>query len=152
MTRRKTGVVAAVLAAVAAVAAIAAATAPAATRAPIVIGWAYDGNGAMAPFDGPALAAHVTHPWFHQTLCRVNESVVRVGVVQGEYHWHHHDHLDEFFYVVSGTLHVDLDGRTFTLTPGQGVVVPKGARHRTRAPQRTVMLMVEGADIVPTGD
>jgi mannose-6-phosphate isomerase-like protein (cupin superfamily) len=109
-------------------------------------------HGALETIDVPALAAQVTHPWFNQTLCRVNESVVRVGVVQGEYHWHHHDHLDEFFYVVSGRLYVDLDGKGFVLEPGQGVVVPKGVRHRTRAPERTVMLMVEGADIVPTGD
>ena len=57
MTRRKTGALAAVLATVTAVVAFTAASAPAAPNDPIVIGWAYDGNGAMAPFDGPALAA-----------------------------------------------------------------------------------------------
>jgi mannose-6-phosphate isomerase-like protein (cupin superfamily) len=82
----------------------------------------------------------------------VNDSVVRVGVVQGEYHWHQHDDLDEFFYVVEGQLLVDLEGRTVTLGAGQGFVVPRSVRHRTRAPGRTVILMVEGAGIVPTGD
>ena len=57
MTRRKTGAIAAMLATLAAIVAITAASAPAAQSDPIVIGWAYDGNGAMAPFDGPALAA-----------------------------------------------------------------------------------------------
>ena len=102
--------------------------------------------------DVPAIAGSVTHPWWNQTLCRVDDSVVRMGVVQGEYHWHHHEHEDEFFYVVEGELLIDLDDRTIELGPGQGVVIPRGRRHRPRAPGRTVILMVEGAGIVPTGD
>ena len=90
--------------------------------------------------------------WYNQTLCRVNNSVVRLGVIQGEYHWHEHKDLDEFFYVVEGRFLIDLEGRTIDLAPRQGFVVPKGIRHRTRAPERAVILMVEGADIVPTGD
>lgn len=110
-------------------------------------------NGPLELIDVSVLADAVRDRWFNQTLCRVNASVVRMGVVQGEYHWHQHGDLDEFFYVVSGMLYVDVEGeRTFDLGPGQAVVVPKGVRHRTRAPERTVMLMVEGADIVPTGD
>ena len=83
---------------------------------------------------------------------RVNDSVVRLGVVQGEYHWHKHDDLDEFFYVVAGRFLIDLEDRTVELTPQLGFVVPKGVVHRTRAPERAVILMVEGAGIVPTGD
>jgi len=98
------------------------------------------------------LVAANQHPWWNQTLCQVNDSVVRLGVIQGEYHWHKHDHDDEFFYVVEGTLLIDLEGRTITLEPRQGFVVPKGVVHRTRAPLRTVILMVENAGIVPTGD
>ncbi len=93
-----------------------------------------------------------TDKWYNQTLCRVNDSVVRLGVIQGEYHWHKHDNLDEFFYVVDGRLLIDLEGRTVDLGPRQGFVVPKGIVHRTRAPERTAILMVEGADIIPTGD
>ena len=91
-------------------------------------------------------------PWYNQTLCKVNDSVVRLGVVRGEYHWHKHDDEDEFFYVVSGRFLIDLEDRTVELTPGLGFVVPKGVQHRPRAPERTVILMVEGAGIVPTGD
>ncbi|HZM00510.1 MAG TPA: cupin domain-containing protein [Planctomycetota bacterium] len=109
-------------------------------------------HGPLERIDVAAIAGAVTHPWWNQTLCRVNDSVVRLGVVQGEYHWHQHDALDEFFYVVSGRLLIDLPGRTVELAPKQAFVVPKGVQHRTRAPERTVMLMVEGADIVPTGD
>jgi mannose-6-phosphate isomerase-like protein (cupin superfamily) len=102
--------------------------------------------------DVQRLADECTHPWYNQTLCKVNDSVVRLGVVQGEYHWHKHDDDDEFFYVVEGRLLIDLEGRTVTLEPRQGFVVPKGVLHRTRAPERTIMLMVENAGIVPTGD
>lgn len=92
------------------------------------------------------------HPWYNQTLCQVNNSAVRLGVVQGEYHWHKHDADDEFFYVVEGELSIDLEGRSVSLAPRQGMVIPKGVLHRTRAQQRTVMLMVETSDIIPTGD
>src|SRR3982750_2837606 len=98
--------------------------------------------------DVPALVAAATHPWYNQTLCRVNDSVVRLGVVQGEYHWHKHDADDEYFHVVSGRLLIDLEGRSVELSPGQGFVVPRGIVHRTRAPERTVILMVETAAIL----
>ena len=101
--------------------------------------------------DVAALVAANTHPWYNQTLCAVNESVVRLGVLQGEYHWHHHEREDEFFFVVSGRFLIDLEDRTVELAPGQGFVVPKGVRHRPRAPEKTVVLMVETAGIVPTG-
>jgi mannose-6-phosphate isomerase-like protein (cupin superfamily) len=102
--------------------------------------------------DVPALVDACTDRWYNQTLCRVNDSVVRLGVVEGEYHWHHHDDEDEFFYLVEGRFLIDLEDRTVELAPRQGFVVPKGVVHRTRAPERAVILMVEGADIVPTGD
>ena len=98
-----------------------------------------------------ALADACMYKWYNQTLCQVNASVVRLGVVEGEYHWHKHDEDDEFFYVGEGQLLIDLEGRTIELNPRQGFVVPKGVIHRTRARERTVMLMVENAGIVPTG-
>jgi mannose-6-phosphate isomerase-like protein (cupin superfamily) len=102
--------------------------------------------------DVQAVADACTDHWYNQTLCRVNDSVVRLGVIQGEYHWHKHDREDEFFFVVEGLLLIDLEGRTVELAPRQGFVVPKGVLHRTRAPVRTVILMVEPAGVVPTGD
>src|ERR1700761_3708530 len=102
--------------------------------------------------DVKALADACKYKWFNQTLCKVNESLVRVGVVEGEYHWHKHDHDDEFFYVVEGKLLIDLEDRIVTVTPRQGFVVPKGVIHRTRAAERTVMLMVENSGIIPTGN
>ena len=107
---------------------------------------------ALERIDVPSLVAACTDRWYNQTLCRVNDSVVRLGVMEGEYHWHKHEDEDEFFYVVEGTFIIDLEGRTVELDPGQGIVVPKGVEHRPRSPQRSVVLMVEGAGIVPTGD
>ena len=101
--------------------------------------------------DIPQMVRECTDKWFNQSLTRVNDSVVRVGIVEGEYHWHKHDNDDEFFFVLEGRLLVDLEDRTFELGPQQGVTVPRGVVHRTRAPHKTVMLMVETASIQPTG-
>ena len=90
-------------------------------------------------------------PWYNQTLCQVNDCVVRLGVAQGEFHWHKHENEDEFFYLVSGKFFIDLEGRTVELKPAQGFTVPKGVLHKTRAPEKSVFLMIEGAGIVPTG-
>ena len=102
--------------------------------------------------DEKALAEACQYKWFNQTLCKVNDSVIRVGVIEGEYHWHKHDEDDEFFYVVEGQLLIDLEDRVVELSPRQGFVVPKGTLHRTRAPHRTVILMMENASIIPTGN
>lgn len=91
-------------------------------------------------------------PWYNQTLCQVNDCVVRLGVLHGEFHWHKHDREDEFFYVIEGRLLIDLEGRTVELLPKQGFTVPRGITHRTRAPERTVVLMMEAAGVRPTGD
>jgi mannose-6-phosphate isomerase-like protein (cupin superfamily) len=102
--------------------------------------------------DIPEMVKECKDKWFNQTLTQVNDSVVRVGIVEGEYHWHKHDHDDEFFFVLEGILFVDLEDRIFELHAGQGVTVSKGVMHRTRAPKKTVMLMVENKGIIPTGD
>jgi mannose-6-phosphate isomerase-like protein (cupin superfamily) len=90
--------------------------------------------------------------WFNQTLTKVNDSVVRLGIVQGEYHWHKHEQDDEFFFVLEGQLFIDLENRVIKLNPNQGVTISKGILHRPRSPQKTVMLMVETSAIQPTGN
>lgn len=102
--------------------------------------------------DVPALVKACRDRWYNQTLCQVNDSVVRLGVVQGEYHWHKHETDDEFFFVLEGQFVIDLEDRSVILQPQEGFVVPKGVMHRTRAPERAVILMVETSAIVPTGD
>jgi quercetin dioxygenase-like cupin family protein len=109
-------------------------------------------HGPLELIDVHAVPGADEHKWFNQTLCKVNGSVVRMAAIEGEYHWHKHDNDDEFFYVVEGELLIDLEDRTVSLQPGQGFVVPKTVVHRTRAPRRTTILMVENAGIIPTGN
>lgn len=109
-------------------------------------------HGPLERIDVQGLVDACTDNWYNQTLCQVNNSVVRLGIVQGEYHWHKHDEEDEFFYVVDGLFLIDLEDRTVELRPREGFVVPRGVVHRTRAPERTVILMVEAAGVIPTGN
>ena len=108
---------------------------------------------ALQLVDVPALVGKCTDEWYNQTLCQVNESVVRLGILKGEYHWHKHDVEDEFFFTLNGELLIDIENReAITLRQHQGYVVPKGVVHKTRAPEKTVVLMIETAGIIPTGD
>jgi mannose-6-phosphate isomerase-like protein (cupin superfamily) len=111
-----------------------------------------DKYGTLTVIDIPAeIAEH--EPWFNQTLTTVNDAVVRLGLLEGDFHWHKHDADDEFFLVLEGQLLIDLQDRdTIVLGPHQGYTVPRGVLHRTRAPQRTAILMVEPAGVAPTGD
>ena len=102
--------------------------------------------------DIPSIVEEYKHKWFNQTLTEVNGSVIRIGIVEGEYHWHKHDHDDEFFFVLEGQLLIDLEDRTIELNPNQGVTISKGVLHRPRAPKKTVMLMLETSTIQPTGN
>lgn len=102
--------------------------------------------------DVPKMVSECKDKWFNQTLTKVNDSVVRIGIVEGEYHWHKHDNDDEFFFVLEGQLLIDLEDKTIELNPGQGVTITKGVMHRPRTPKKTVMLMVETSEIQPTGD
>ncbi len=108
--------------------------------------------GYMRVIDIPGeIAAHA--PWFNQTLSQVNDCVVRLGILEGEYHWHKHDDEDECFIVLEGELLIDLEGdKTVRLGKHLGYTIPKGVVHRTRAPRKTIVLMVEGANVKPTGD
>ncbi len=106
----------------------------------------------LEKMDTDQLVRECTDKWFNQTLTEVNDSVVRLGIVEGEYHWHKHENDDEFFFVLSGQLLIDLEDRTIELNPNQGVTITKGVMHRPRAPKKTVMLMVETNAIQPTGD
>ena len=111
-----------------------------------------DKYGSLQVIDLPKeIASH--EPWFNQTLTTVNDAVVRLGILEGDFHWHKHDKEDEFFLVLEGRLLIDLRDRdTVVLGPHQGYTVPRGVEHRTRAPERTAILMVEPAGVVPTGD
>ena len=102
--------------------------------------------------DVPSVVDSVKETWANRTLTQVNDSVVRLAMVEGEFHWQKHDNEDEFFFVLSGRLFIDLEDRTIELGPNQGTTISKGVMHRPRAPQKTVMLMVENDTIMPVGD
>ena len=106
----------------------------------------------LQKIDIPQMVKECKDKWFNESLTKVNDSVVRIGIVEGEYHWHKHDNDDEFFFVLEGQLLIDLEDQTIELNPNQGVTISKGVMHRPRAPKRTVMLMVETSAIQPTGD
>jgi mannose-6-phosphate isomerase-like protein (cupin superfamily) len=108
--------------------------------------------GFLKLIDVPGLVAECGDRWYNQTLCHVNDCVVRLGIMQGEFHWHKHDNEDEFFFVLEGEFLIDLEGETVTLGPHQGYTIPRGVVHRTRAPKRAVILMMEGSTVQPTGD
>jgi mannose-6-phosphate isomerase-like protein (cupin superfamily) len=111
-----------------------------------------DKFGQMQWFDVAAEAAS-HEPWFNQTLTTVNDTVVRLGVLEGEFHWHKHDAEDEFFLVIEGKLEIEIeDAETVVLEPNQAITISRGVMHRPRALGRTVVVMVEPADVVPTGD
>jgi mannose-6-phosphate isomerase-like protein (cupin superfamily) len=110
-------------------------------------------HGPLELIDVQSLVEQCMDQWYNQTLCQVNDSVVRLGILHGEYHWHKHDKEDEFFFTLDGMLIIDIEGsESVELYPQQGYVVPKGIVHKTRAPEKTIVLMIETADIVPTGD
>ncbi len=102
--------------------------------------------------DVPKLIEQSTKKWQNMSLCTVNNSVIRLAVIEGEFHWHKHDKEDEFFFVIDGLLLIDLEEKVIELKPKQGFTVPKGIRHRTRAPTRTSVLIIEDYTVKPTGD
>jgi mannose-6-phosphate isomerase-like protein (cupin superfamily) len=109
-------------------------------------------HGFLQLIDVPGLVNECKKKWFNQTLCRVNDCVVRLGIFHGEFHWHKHDMEDEFFFVLQGKLLIDLEKKTITLKKHRGFTVPRKILHRTRAPGKTVVLMVEAATVKPVGD
>ena len=102
--------------------------------------------------DIPELIEKSTKKWQNLSLCTVNNSVIRLAVIEGEFHWHKHDKEDEFFFVLDGTLLIDLEGKVIELKLNQGITIPKGILHRTRAPARTSVLIIEDDTVKPTGD
>ncbi len=109
-------------------------------------------SGQSEVIDIPSIVETCSEKWCNVNLSQVNDSLVRLGVFEGEFHWHHHDNEDEFFYVISGRLLLDLQGGTVEIGQNQAYTVPKGVEHRTRADERTVVLMVESDTVNPRGD
>ncbi len=109
-------------------------------------------NKPLELIDIPKIIDESKKKWQNYPLVEVNDCVIRVGIIEGEFHWHKHENEDEFFYVIEGNLYIDLEDKTIEISQKQGFMIPKGISHRTRAPERTSILMVEGSTVKPTGD
>jgi mannose-6-phosphate isomerase-like protein (cupin superfamily) len=92
-------------------------------------------------------------PWWNRSLTEVNDALVRLAVMEGDFHWHAHEAEDEFFLVLEGELVIEVEGAdAVRLEPGQGVTIPRRTRHFPRAQGRTVVLLVEKSTVDPRGD
>jgi mannose-6-phosphate isomerase-like protein (cupin superfamily) len=110
--------------------------------------------GALERMDVRAVAQGADHSWYNQTLVQVGDVLVRLGVFEGgEFHWHRHDGQDEFFLVLEGALRIELEDREpVDLDRLQAFSVPAGMLHRPVAPGPSMVLMIERAGVLPTGD
>jgi mannose-6-phosphate isomerase-like protein (cupin superfamily) len=108
----------------------------------------------LEKMDVQQLIDTVEEPWYNQTLIQVGDVLVRLGVMQGgEFHWPKHDEQDEFFYLLQGEFHIELqDHDTVVLRPHQAFSVPAGMLHRPLVPVRSAVIMIEKAGIAATGD
>ena len=100
----------------------------------------------------PEIVKECTDKWFNQSLCEVNSSVFRLGIFEGEYHLHKHDHDDELFFVIDGSIVLETEKGNFELGQFEGVCVPKGIMHRPIAKQKAIVLMIENKGIDPIGN
>jgi mannose-6-phosphate isomerase-like protein (cupin superfamily) len=109
--------------------------------------------GTLEKLDVQRVIDETTADWYNRTLCEVDGTAVRLGVLHGEFHWHKHAEQDEFFLVLDGRMSIELEGRpTVELGPREAFIVPKGLQHRPVVPVRSAVLMLERAGVVATGD
>lgn len=91
--------------------------------------------------------------WQPRTVALFNGHDIMVAKLRGEYHWHVHPDTDDFFLVLHGALEIDLeDETTISLKPGQVYVVPRGVRHRPRAPTEAHIMLIEPTGTPNSGD
>jgi mannose-6-phosphate isomerase-like protein (cupin superfamily) len=95
----------------------------------------------------------IGEPWSPVDVARVNDQVVRLAKIHGEYHWHKHTNEDELFYVLRGNVTIQLkDQPDITLGEGEMAVVPKGVEHCPRSEAPSYILMFEPHALVSRGD
>jgi mannose-6-phosphate isomerase-like protein (cupin superfamily) len=85
----------------------------------------------------------IKEPWQPKDIVYVNDIALRVAKIKGVYNWHTHRNEDEFFLVLKGNISIDLDNATIDLKEGEGYLVQRGKRHRSRASKPAWILLIE---------
>ena len=95
----------------------------------------------------------INKPWSPVDLLHANDQVIRMALIEGEYHWHKHVNEDEVFYVIKGQVIIQLkDQPDIFLKEGEMAVVPKGAEHCPISPCPSYILMIEPSVLKSKGD
>lgn len=110
--------------------------------------------------DGPApgkrsptaLAAELTDLWSPRVIAAVDDHYVKVARVRGSLPWHDHSDEDELFYVLEGTLTIEMREATVELCAGELFVVPRGVPHRPAAADDCLIMLFERSSTRHTGD
>jgi mannose-6-phosphate isomerase-like protein (cupin superfamily) len=97
------------------------------------------------------VAADLTEHWSPRVVAEVDDSFVKVAKVKGSLTWHSHDNEDELFYILKGSLTIEMEGRQVVLREGEAFVVPKGVRHNPIAEQECHIMLIERKSTLHTG-
>lgn len=89
--------------------------------------------------------------WSPKIVGELNKQQVKIAKLKGEFVMHSHEHEDELFYVVSGTLFIELKDKTLELNPGEFVIIPRGIAHKPIAPEEVSVMLFEPASTINTG-
>ena len=95
----------------------------------------------------------ITDAWCPVDIAIVNDQVVRMALIEGEYHWHKHTNEDELFYVLQGEIVIQVrDEPDVVLHDGEMAVIPKGIEHRPTSAGPSYILMFEPRALKSRGD
>ena len=94
---------------------------------------------------------HITDYWSPRVVAQVNDQLIKVAKVKGDFVWHDHEHEDEMFLVLKGQLHLEMEDREVVLKPMDVFVVPKGVRHRPHCAEETWIVLFEPRATAHTG-
>ncbi|MDR7151581.1 mannose-6-phosphate isomerase-like protein (cupin superfamily) [Hydrogenophaga palleronii] len=98
------------------------------------------------------IAESLTELWSPRVVAELDDSYVKVAKVQGTLAWHSHEHEDELFYILKGSLTIEMEDRTVVLHEGDTFVVPKGVRHNPVAEQECHIMLIERKSTLHTGN
>ena len=111
-----------------------------------------DGGGTLRDVVSPQrIAERLTEYWSPRVVAELDDCYVKVAKLHGSLAWHSHDAEDELFYVLKGSLRIEMEALTVVLGPGDAFVVPKGVRHNPVADEECLVMLVERKTTLHTG-